>query len=436
MANAILHIKDSYYFEVPKFMWRSNRDDIEDFPRFWIRNDAEFQKWEAGRLYEHLDKLTQDTPSKDELIHDWEHWQHADHANYAKPLDVYLEERTAELREAFAKWQEESAQNADRGFAEYLREVDADVAWFARRTENVDFTTSWRRAKRQAGNEDAVAEFAEGHEWSNAKLEEYNSLLHGKILIPQPFANLRNAYQVESGFGISKFMIIEIGVALIVCGLFAMLAKRIQSGEPPKGRLWNMLEAFLLFIRDDIAKPTMGAKDATKFAPLLWTIFFFVLGCNLMGMVPWVGAPTGSFAVTLALAGVTIAAGMVVGMQKFGFVGFWLNLLPHMELPWWIGPPIKIVLFFIELLGYLIKHGVLAIRLLANMVAGHLVLLAIMGLAFSVEGAASDSWAITAVIAVVASTLFSVLELFVAFLQAYLFTFLSALFIAAATHHH
>jgi F-type H+-transporting ATPase subunit a len=103
---------------------------------------------------------------------------------------------------------------------------------------------------------------------------------------------------------------------------------------------------------------------------------------------------------------------------------------------------IKPMLLAIELLGFCIKHLVLAIRLLANMVAGHLVLLGVMGLAFGAVAALKFSvapdwqWWLTAVISVVASTLFSCLELFVAFLQAYIFTFLSALFIGAAIHHH
>jgi len=105
-------------------------------------------------------------------------------------------------------------------------------------------------------------------------------------------------------------------------------------------------------------------------------------------------------------------------------------------LPLPLGVILKPMIFLIEVLGFFIKHGVLAVRLLANMVAGHLVLLAIMMLAFSAEGARSDFWSITAVISVLASTAFSVLELFVAFLQAYLFTFLTALFIGAATSRH
>jgi F-type H+-transporting ATPase subunit a len=97
---------------------------------------------------------------------------------------------------------------------------------------------------------------------------------------------------------------------------------------------------------------------------------------------------------------------------------------------------LKPMLWVIEVLALLIKHAVLAIRLLANMFAGHIVLLGIMGLAFSWHGAVSGTWWVAAPIAVISSALFSVLELFVAFLQAYVFTFLSALFIGAAVHHH
>jgi F-type H+-transporting ATPase subunit a len=107
-----------------------------------------------------------------------------------------------------------------------------------------------------------------------------------------------------------------------------------------------------------------------------------------------------------------------------------------MDLPWILAIFLKPMILLIELLGLTIKHAVLSVRLLANMVAGHVVLLGIMTLAFSLEGAASNLWPFTAVISLAGSTLFSCLELLVAFLQAYIFTFLSALFIGAAIHHH
>jgi F-type H+-transporting ATPase subunit a len=129
-------------------------------------------------------------------------------------------------------------------------------------------------------------------------------------------------------------------------------------------------------------------------------------------------------------------------MRRFGIAGFFLNQVPSMSLPLVMAVFIKPLLLVLELVGYCIKHAVLALRLLANMVAGHMVLLGILGLAFGASGALLFDgqptwlWGGTAVVSVVASALFSCLELFVAFLQAYIFTFLSALFIGAAIHHH
>ncbi|HQU44531.1 MAG TPA: F0F1 ATP synthase subunit A, partial [Pirellulales bacterium] len=109
--------------------------------------------------------------------------------------------------------------------------------------------------------------------------------------------------------------------------------------------------------------------------------------------------------------------------------------VPHMDLPWWLWP-LKIPIFAIELLSLVIKHIILSVRLLANMVAGHLVLLGILGLITVAANYSISHWLLVSGISVVSSTLLSLLELFVAFLQAYIFTFLSALFIGAAVHHH
>ena len=189
----------------------------------------------------------------------------------------------------------------------------------------------------------------------------------------------------------------------------------------------------------------MHVDQATRFTPLLCTIFFFVLGCNLSGMIPWVGSPTAVFGVTFALAMVTLTTVFVAGMLQFGFFGFFANQVPTMDMPLYMAVVLKPAIFLIEFGGLLIKHIVLSIRLLANMLAGHMVLLAIMGLAFGAtamlqfvqaDGSVGVSWWITATIAVVGSALLSVLELFVAFLQAFVFTMLSALFIGASVHKH
>ena len=119
-----------------------------------------------------------------------------------------------------------------------------------------------------------------------------------------------------------------------------------------------------------------------------------------------------------------------------GVFGFWLAQLPSMELSFAISILIKPMLWVIEVMGLFIKHGVLAIRLLANMVAGHLVLLSIMGMAVALaEVGGALFWGV-APVAVIGATIIGMLELFVAFLQAYVFTLLSALFIGAAMHHH
>jgi F-type H+-transporting ATPase subunit a len=184
----------------------------------------------------------------------------------------------------------------------------------------------------------------------------------------------------------------------------------------------------------------------------LWTIFFFILFCNLMGLVPWVGAPTSGWGATLALACVTFLTVLGAGMIKFGPLRFWLNQIPQIELPVRFKPlailvhvallVLRLFIFAIEVIGMLIRHVVLSIRLLMNMVAGHLVLLGILGLAI-VAGQAMNAaqmsgglFATVSTISVLGTTALTFLELFVALLQAYVFTFLSALFIGAAVHHH
>jgi F-type H+-transporting ATPase subunit a len=143
--------------------------------------------------------------------------------------------------------------------------------------------------------------------------------------------------------------------------------------------------------------------------------------------------------VTLALAAATFLGGFVGGVKAMGLAGYFKNLVPPIDMPSYLFPLkilISLGLFGIELLGLVIKHLILAVRLLANMVAGHLVLLGIMALIPAAAGLSAGMWGTVTGISVVSATLFSILELFVAFLQAYIFTFLSALFIGASVHHH
>jgi F-type H+-transporting ATPase subunit a len=273
-------------------------------------------------------------------------------------------------------------------------------------------------------------------EHPEAAVADWNEALAGKILIPQPFGELKSLYQRDSGFCISRYMVIELFVAIILSVFFIRLANKMRSGSAPRGGLWNMAEAILLYIRDGIARPAIGEHDADRFVPLLWTIFLFIVGCNLFGLVPWFGSPTAAFGVTLALACITLLTVFLSGFKQFGFFGFWLNQVPHMDLPkafFFLKP----IIWIIEVGGLLIRHAVLGFRLLANMAAGHLVLAAILGLIVAAGAAASTiQFGTVAVLSVLGSAVLSLLELFVAFLQGYVFTFLSALFIGSAIHHH
>ena len=135
------------------------------------------------------------------------------------------------------------------------------------------------------------------------------------------------------GFQVTKFMVLELVAAALMLLVFLTLARRIRGGGPPKGLFWNFFEVMLVFIRDEVARPSIGKHDADKFLPFLWNIFFFILFCNLLGILPWAGSPTGALTVTAALAGITFCAVVGTGMQKFGVGGFFKSLVPHMELP-------------------------------------------------------------------------------------------------------
>ncbi len=250
------------------------------------------------------------------------------------------------------------------------------------------------------------------------------------VPIPQPL----EAIGIE--FHITKFMVLELVAAVLLILVFVPLAWRIRRGGPPKGRAWNLLEAMLLFLRDQVARPAIGKHEADRFLPFVWTIFFFILACNLLGLVPWAGSPTGAWGCTLVLAVATFLVVVIAGMKKFGVAGFFLNQVPHMELPLVLSILIKPMIFVIEIVGLLIKHFVLSVRLLANMFAGHLVLAVIIGFIGMTAEANVALWAGVTVSSVLGAVALNMLELFVAFLQAYIFAFLSALFIGMAVHKH
>lgn len=135
------------------------------------------------------------------------------------------------------------------------------------------------------------------------------------------------------GMQVTKYMVLELAVAALMLAVFIPLARRIAGGRPPRGRLANMFEAMLLFLRDEVARPAIGRHDADRFLPFLWNAFFFVLFCNLVGLVPWTGSPTGSLAVTGALAVITLGVVLGAGMTKYGPLKFLIGMVPGMDVP-------------------------------------------------------------------------------------------------------
>jgi len=243
-----------------------------------------------------------------------------------------------------------------------------------------------------------------------------------------------------------KFAILMAVSALAVALTLIWLGRKIRSGEPPTGKLWNLFESLLFFVRDKIARPGIGEHDADKFLPYLTTLFMFVFAMNLIGMLPFLGSPTASIMVTAALAFVSFCVIHASGIKSNGFGGYMKTFIPHIEIE---GGPFmklmgKVITFGMAILEYataFIRAGVLAVRLFANMLAGHTVLFMILFFIALVDNpdykiAIAADWMYWAVMpfSVVLVTALSLLELFIAGLQAFIFTFLTAVFIGLAKH--
>lgn len=289
------------------------------------------------------------------------------------------------------------------------------------------------------------------HHVRDATVFELPKFLGGEWHIPQPFG---------TSFPITKFMLLEVLAGLIVLFIFKNLAKKIASGEPVRGRFWNFWEAIALYLRDTVVRPTIGeghhdhgehgghehaehaghghgrkvGHPADKYLPFVWSCFFFILICNLLGAIPWLGSPTGHICVTGVMAVTTLFVVIRAGMTEVGPVGFWKSLVPHMDVPIWMAIFMIPMVWLLEFVGLMIKHGVLAVRLFANMMAGHTVISVILGFIKAVAG--SSLYYVVAPASVFGQVGVGLLELFVAFLQAYVFVFLATVFIGTAIHPH
>lgn len=212
-----------------------------------------------------------------------------------------------------------------------------------------------------------------------------------------------------------------IAAVLLVGGLLVSMRKRESI---PRGRFQNVIEMLFLFVRDEIAIKSIG-REGARYTPYLATCFFFILSLNMLGLVPYGATATGSISVTFILAIATFLVTQLAGMRAQGAVGYWTHLVPS-GVPAWLYP----VLFVIEFVGLFTKPFALMVRLFANMVAGHVVLFFLIGLIFLFQTLA------VAPVAIGLSFAIFFLEVFVAAVQAYIFTLLSAVFIGLASHAH
>lgn len=197
----------------------------------------------------------------------------------------------------------------------------------------------------------------------------------------------------------------------------------------PRG-MAAVLESVVLFIRDEIAIPNLGKENGKKLTPFLSTLFLFILTMNLMGLIPLFSTATGNISVTAALAIVTFLMTQFQGMKENGVIGYFKSLVPH-GLPW----PLLPIMIPIEIMGLFTKPFALAVRLYANMTAGHTVIFSLLGLIIIFGGVGGAALAGGVAPVSIGFALFiNLLELLIAFIQAYIFTMLSALFIGLAMH--
>lgn len=235
-------------------------------------------------------------------------------------------------------------------------------------------------------------------------------------------------------FSISKNVLSMILVSLFLFWAFRKAAKRYKTNpdSAPKG-IQAFLEPMFLFIRDEVAIPFIGKKKYMTFLPLLMSIFFFILGLNLYGQIPFFGGTnvTGNLTVTLVMAVLVFIVVNINGNKDYWQHIFWMPNVPVF---------VKPLLAAVEIMGLFIKPLTLMLRLAGNISAGHIAILSFIGLIFIFgnSGANLGGGAIGTAMAIPLTLFMMAIELIVAFVQAFVFTILTASYIGAATeeHHH
>jgi F-type H+-transporting ATPase subunit a len=210
-------------------------------------------------------------------------------------------------------------------------------------------------------------------------------------------------------------------VTILLLLTFFIVSRSYKKSLIPHG-FTNFIEAIVVFVRDEIVKPTIG-HGYEKFLPYLLTAFFFILFSNFIGLIPYTATVTSNIAVTATLAGFTFFTTQIGGIIHHGFIGYFKGLIPP-------GMPVALLplIVLVEIFGLFTKPFALCIRLFANMTAGHVVILSLIGLIFIMKTI------YFAPVSIGFALFIYFLELLVALIQAYIFTMLSSLFIGMAVH--
>ena len=228
-------------------------------------------------------------------------------------------------------------------------------------------------------------------------------------------------------FSITKSVVCMLFVGLLMVWMFRNLAQSYAANGGIATGVGRFFEPIILYVRDDIARPNIGEKKYKKYMSFLLTVFFFIWFLNLLGMTPLGVNVTGNIAVTFGLAIVTFLITNVTGTKDY-----WLHIFDPLgkSMSWFAKLPLYVILIPIELLSVFIKPFSLLIRLYANMQAGHIVMMSLVGLMFIFKNWIGSSLSFGLAFAI------AIIEILVALLQAYIFTMLSALYFGFASEEH
>jgi F-type H+-transporting ATPase subunit a len=224
-------------------------------------------------------------------------------------------------------------------------------------------------------------------------------------------------------FSITKNVLSIMIVAFLMFFVFSSLAKTYAKNGGISSGVGRFFEPIVLYVRDEIAIPNIGEKHYKKYMSFLLTVFFFIWFLNIFGLTPLGINVTGNIAITFGLAVVTFIITNITANKNYWGHIFWMPGVPI---------PMKIILAPIELLGIFIKPFALMIRLYANMIAGHIVVMSLLALIFIFKNIGMGAFSL------ILTFIISVIEILVAALQAYIFTMLAALYFGSAVeeHHH